>query len=174
MNPVGALLRADDIQLDVDVPDKPRLLERIAELLARRLGLSDAEVLDSLDARERLGSTGLGHGVAIPHARMPQCNAMAGVLVRTRVAIPFDAPDRKPVSIFLALVVPKQATELHLQLLATAANMFSDRVFRDQLRGCASPDMLRALLVAWPDPPVRGGESTATTPQGPARSDPNP
>ena len=150
------------------------MLEQIAELLARRHGFPKREVLESLTAREQLGSTGLGHGVAIPHARMPQCDAAAGVFVRTKVAVPFDAPDRKPVSIFLALIVPKQATERHLQLLATAASMFSDRAFRDKLRGCASPDMLRALLVAWPDPPVRGGESTATTPQGPARSDPNP
>ena len=131
------------------------------------------EVLESLTAREQLGSTGLGHGVAIPHARMPQCDAAAGVFVRTKAAIPFDAPDRKPVSIFLALVVPKQATERHLQLLATAATMFSDRAFRDKLRACPDPDMVRELLAAWPDSPVRRGDSTATTPQGPVRSDSN-
>src|ERR1700674_4087154 len=121
MNPVGELLGVEDIRLDVDVPDKDRLLERIAALLSRRLGLAQAQVLDSLIAREQLGSTGLGHGVAIPHARMPQCYAAAAVFVRTRAALPFEAPDRKPVSIFLALIVPKQATEHHLQLLATAA-----------------------------------------------------
>jgi nitrogen PTS system EIIA component len=155
MNPVGELLEIDDIQLDIDVPDKARLLQRIASLLARRLHLSDAEVLESLMAREQLGSTGLGHGVAIPHARMLQCNAVAGVFVRTKFAIPFDAPDRKPVSLFLALVVPKQATERHLQLLATAATMFDDRAFRDRLGACPDPSAARELLAAWPDSPAR-------------------
>ena len=153
MNPVGELLRLGDINLDVDVPDKAGLLQLIASLLARRLGLSYADVLESLTAREDLGSTALGHGVAIPHARMPQCYAVAGVFVRTKAAVPFDAPDHKPVSLFLALVVPKQATERHLQLLATAATMFNDRVFREKLRAESDPDMVRGLLMAWPDSP---------------------
>jgi len=153
MNPVGELLRLGDINLDVDVPDKAGLLQLIASLLARRLGLSYADVLESLTAREDLGSTALGHGVAIPHARMPQCYAVAGVFVRTKVAVPFDAPDHKPVSLFLALVVPKQATERHLQLLATAATMFNDRDFREKLRAEPAPDTVRGLLMAWPDSP---------------------
>jgi PTS system nitrogen regulatory IIA component len=168
MNPVGELLGIDDIQLDVDVPDKARLLQRLASLLARRLHLSDAEVLESLMAREQLGSTGLGHGVAIPHARMPQCNAMAGVFVRTKFAIPFDAPDRKPVSLFLGLVVPKQPIERHLQLLATAATMFDDRTFRDTLRACLEPRTVRELLEAWPDSSTPGKAATGA---GPGTSD---
>ena len=151
MNPVGELLGRDDIQLDVDVPDKARLLQWIAALLARRLGLADADVLESLTVREQMGSTGLGHGVAIPHARMPQCDAEAGVFVRTKVPISFDAPDRKPVSLFLALIVPKQATERHLRLLATAATMFNDRSFRDKLRMNGDPNAVRELLAAWSD-----------------------
>jgi nitrogen PTS system EIIA component len=162
MNPVGELLGLDDIQLDVDVPDKARLLQRIAALLARRLGLTDTDVLESLTVREQMGSTGLGHGVAIPHARMPQCDAVAGVFVRTKFAIPFDAPDRKPVSLFLALIVPKQATERHLRLLATAATMFNDRAFRDKLRMGPDPSAVRELLAAWSDSPASGsGEAGA-------------
>ncbi len=160
MNPVGELLGLGDIHLDVDVSDKARVLRRIASLLAQRLGLSDAEVLESLAAREQLGSTGLGHGVAIPHARMPQCYAVAGVFVRTPIAIPFDAPDHKPVSLFLALVVPKQATERHLQLLATAATMFNDRAFREKLRAESDPGRVRELLTAWPDSPEPGSDAT--------------
>lgn len=160
MNPVGELLGLGDIHLDVDVSDKARLLQRIASLLAQRLGLSDAEVLESLAAREQLGSTGLGHGIAIPHARMPQCYAVAGVFARTTIAIPFDAPDHKPVSLFLALVVPKQATERHLQLLATAATMFNDRGFRERLRTESDPGRIRELLMAWPDSPEPGGGAT--------------
>jgi len=171
MNPVGELLRAEDIRLDLDVPDKPRLLERVAALLAQRHGLSHAQVLESLIAREQLGSTGLGHGVAIPHARMPQCYAAAGVFVRTKIAIPFDAPDRKPVSLFLGLIVPKQATERHLRLLATAAAMFSDRTFRDQLRTFPDPATIRDLLVAWQDPAAPVGNSTGVIPASSPRND---
>jgi PTS system nitrogen regulatory IIA component len=171
MNPVGELLHVEDIHLDLDVPDKGRLLERIATLLSRRQGLSDAEVLESLKAREQLGSTGLGHGVAIPHARMPQCGAAAGVFVRTKVAVPFDAPDHKPVSIFLALIVPKQPTERHLQLLATAAAMFGDRSFRDKLRTCPDPRTARELLAAWPDSPAVGSDSIVATSASSVRND---
>ncbi len=159
MNPVSELLTVDDIQLDVDVPDKARLLQRMAALLSRRQGLSQAQVLEGLTAREQLGSTGLGHGVAIPHARMPQCGAATGVFVRTKVAVPFDAPDGKPASIFLGLLVPKQATERHLQLLSTAAAMFSDRGFRDKLRKAPDASTVRALLTAWPGSPAQGDDS---------------
>ena len=170
MNPVCELLGVDDIQLDVDVPDKARLLQRLAALLSRRQGLSEAEVLSGLIAREKLGSTGLGHGVALPHARMPQCDAAAGAFVRTKLALPFDAPDGKPVSIFLALLVPKQPTERHLQLLSTAARMFSDRTFRDKLRAASDPTMVRELIAAWPGAPEKGSDSIGVTPSSAARS----
>jgi PTS system nitrogen regulatory IIA component len=107
-----------------------------------------------MTAREQLGSTGVGHGVAIPHARMTQCGAAAAVLVRTKVGIPFDAPDGRPVSVFLGLIVPNMANERHLQLLATAAGMLSDRAFRDKLRTCTEPAAARELLAAWPDAPA--------------------
>jgi PTS system nitrogen regulatory IIA component len=74
--------------------------------------------------------------------------------VRTRFAIPFDAPDGKPVSVFLGLIVPNKATERHLQLLATAAGMLSDRTFRDKLRTSTDPGTVRELLAAWPDAPA--------------------
>ena len=102
-------------------------------------------------AREQLGSTSVGHGVAIPHARMSQCVAAVAVFVRTKSAIPFDAPDGKPVSVFLGLIVPNKANERHLQLLATAAGMLSDRSFRDKLKTCTDPSAVRELLAAWPD-----------------------
>jgi PTS system nitrogen regulatory IIA component len=151
MNPVGEVLAVDDIALDLDLSSKEALLRRVADMLARQSGLSAGEILVSLQAREELGSTALGHGVAIPHARMPQCGAAGGVLVRTRYGIPFDAPDGKPVSVFLGLIVPKQANERHLKLLATAAAMFSDRAFREKLRTSSDPSAVSDLLDAWPD-----------------------
>jgi PTS system nitrogen regulatory IIA component len=159
MNPIGELLAVDDIELDLDVPDKEALLGRIADMLSRHLGLSRAQVLENLTLREQLGSTGLGHGVAIPHARMTECYAAACALVRTKAAIAFDAPDGKPVSLFLGLVVPKEANERHLKLLGTAAAMFNDRALRDKLRTCTDRNIVRQLLVAWPDlgAPVTAG-----------------
>jgi len=151
MNPIGELLAVDDVRLDVDVSSKTQLLDLIAAQLAVRRGISKSVILESLMAREQLGSTGVGHGVAIPHARMSQCAAPAATFVRTRLAIPFDAPDGKPVSVFLGLIVPNKATERHLQLLATAAGMLDDRSFRDKLRSGNDPNAVKALLTSWPD-----------------------
>jgi PTS system nitrogen regulatory IIA component len=151
MNAVGELLKLEDIALDVDASNGTALLQRIAAMLARRSLLIEAEVLESLKAREALGSTGLGHGIAIPHARMAQCGASAGALVRTRFAVPFNAPDGKPVSVFLGLIVPKQANERHLKLLATAAAMFSDRDFREKLQTSVEASQALELLTRWSD-----------------------
>ena len=153
MNPLGDLLSADDVRLDVDVSTKEQLLRQVASLLAARQGLAEGPILEGMLAREQLGSTGVGHGVAIPHARMSQCHAAAAVFVRTQVGIPFDAPDGRPVSVFLGLIVPNMANERHLQLLAAAAGMLSDRTFRDKLRAAADPAEVRELLAAWPDAP---------------------
>jgi PTS system nitrogen regulatory IIA component len=157
MNPLGELLALDDVRLDLDVSNKTQLLEQIAILLAARHGLPKTVVLEGLSAREQLGSTGVGHGVAIPHARMNQCAVPAAAFVRTKVAIPFDAPDGKPVSVFLGLIVPNKANERHLQLLATAAGMLSDRIFRDKLKTSTDPMAVRELLAAWPDAPPAAG-----------------
>ena len=157
MNPVGALLTLDDVRLDVDVSTKAQLLEQVAALLATRHGLSRTLILECLTVREQLGSTGVGHGVAIPHARMSQCAVPASAFVRTKVAIPFDAPDGKPVSVFLGLIVPNKANERHLQLLATAAGMLGDRIFRDKLKTSTDPRTVRELLAAWPDAPATAG-----------------
>jgi PTS system nitrogen regulatory IIA component len=157
MNALGELLGPEDVRLDVDVSSKVQLLQQVAALLAARHNLSPATLLESLNAREQMGSTGVGHGVAIPHARMSECVAAAAVFLRTKDAIPFDAPDGRPVSVFLGLIVPNKANERHLQLLATAASMLSDRAFRDKLRVCADPEAVRALLVAWPDEPAAAG-----------------
>ena len=151
VNPLGEVLGAEDIYLDLDASTKAELLEQIAGLLAGRRGLSKAQVLENLTAREQLGSTGMGHGVAIPHARMYECEMATGVFVRTKGGVPFDAPDGKPASLFLALLVPKQATQRHLHLLATAAAIFSDRTSRDMLKASADPSAVRDLLIGWRD-----------------------
>lgn len=153
MNQLGELIGAD-VELDLKVSEASALLERIASMLARRGGLVVRDVLASLRAREELGSTALGHGVAIPHARMPQCAGAAGVFVRTRTGIDFGAPDGRPVSLFLGLIVPKAANERHLKLLATAASIFSDRSMRENLRMSTSPIAVSELLATWPEAPA--------------------
>ena len=154
MNPLGELLTPNDVSLDLDVANKYQLLDRVAALLAARHGLSKTLVTESLTLRKQLGSTGVGHGTAIPHARMSQCTAPAAVFVRTKFAISFDAPDEKPVSVFLGLIVPNTATERHLQLLATAAGMLEDRTFRDKLKTFPDPTIVMKLLAAWPAAPA--------------------
>lgn len=153
MNAIGEMLTREDVRLDLEVSGKDQVIEEIATLLAMRNGLSKAQILESLAARERLGSTGVGHGVAIPHARTARCSAPAAVFVRTRTAIAFDAPDGKPVSIFLGLIVPDRATERHLLILATAAAMFRDRTFRERLKAGESPAAIVDLFAGWVEEP---------------------
>jgi PTS system nitrogen regulatory IIA component len=151
MNPVGELLQPEDICLDVDLSSKSQLFDKISEILARRHGLVREKVRESLVERERLGSTGLGHGVAIPHARMNNLQQAVGSFVRTRMPIPFDAPDDRPVTNILALLVPAEATDKHLQLMANAAGMFDDKTFRGRLRSCTQPREVKALFSEWPE-----------------------
>jgi nitrogen PTS system EIIA component len=154
MNAVGELLAVDDIRLDVDVSNKEQVLAEIAALLAARNGLSRTQIQEGLAAREQLGSTGVGHGVAIPHARTDRCAAPAAVFVRTKTPIPFDAPDARPVSLFLGLIVPDRATERHLLILSTAAAMFNDKAFREKLRVADSPAAIQELLAGWAEAPA--------------------
>ena len=146
MNALAKLLSAEDILLDVDVFNKSQLFEQAAKLFERRHGINGALALNNLLAREDLGSTGLGHGVAIPHARIHGLEQEVGLLVRTQRAIPFSAPDDKPVSLLLFLLVPDHANEAHLALLADAVKLFSDRNFREQFKRCADVNDVLSLL----------------------------
>jgi PTS system nitrogen regulatory IIA component len=150
MNLIAKLLSPEDILLDVDAPSKTRVFEEVGRLLERRHGLSQMEVVDSLCAREKMGSTGLGQGVAIPHARVKSLHTAVAAYVRTSLPIQFDAPDGKPVSDMVVLLVPQHATEEHLQILASVAEMFADRPFREQLRMCVDASSVSRLFADWP------------------------
>src|SRR5579862_693311 len=136
MAAVAELLSLQDILLDLDVTTKERAFEAIGRLLNGRCGLAQREVALALAAREQLGSTGLGHGMAIPHARLKGLTRVVAAFVRTKLPIPFEAPDEKPVSDMLVLLVPDRATQRHLALLAEVAEMFNDLRFRTRLRMC--------------------------------------
>jgi len=129
---------------------KKRLLEQLSELLARGADdLEAADIFDCLLARERLGSTGLGEGVAIPHARMPGNRHTLAAFVRLDQGIDFDAIDHQPVDLFFALLVPEESAESHLQLLAQLAEMFRDPELRKRLRDTKDPHALLHLLEEW-------------------------
>ena len=138
MNPLSNLLAADQVLLDLDASSKKRVFEQAGMLFESRLGLARSIIFDSLFAREKLGSTGLGQGVAIPHGRIKGLKQAVGAFLRLAQPVPFDSPDGRPVNLLFVLLVPEQATEEHLQILSELAQRFSERSFRDKL--AAAPD----------------------------------
>jgi PTS system nitrogen regulatory IIA component len=145
-NALADLLALEDILLDCEAPTRERLFASVASVLAPRHGLREDAIVAGLDARESLGSTALGQGVAIPHARLSGLRHAIAAFVRPRAAIPFDAPDGKPVASLLVLLVPEGATDAHLELLAQAAGLFCDKAFRDRLNRCDGAAEIRAAL----------------------------
>jgi PTS system nitrogen regulatory IIA component len=128
------LLSPERVVLDQTLSSKKAVLERAAELLALNDGAaSGRDIFEALCQRERLGSTGLGHGVAIPHCRVEQSGA-TGALIRLKHPIDFDGPDAEDVDLFFALAVPAQCSEAHLRLLASIAELFGDPTRRERLR----------------------------------------
>jgi PTS system nitrogen regulatory IIA component len=149
MNPIAELLPAENVRLDVEVPTKARLFEAVGALFEASRGLAVRTIIDSLAAREKLGSTGLGQGIAIPHGRIKGLKTALGAYLRLKTPIAFDAPDGKPVAQVFVLLVPEQATEQHLQLLSELAQMFSDRSFRERVATATDPGAVHALFTAW-------------------------
>jgi len=133
MRLIASLLQPEYVLLDLAASSKDALFDVIAEHLATPLGLTPKVIAKSLIDREKLGSTGLGQGVAIPHGRIKQLKQAAGVFVRTRDAVPFGAPDNEPVRLLFVLLVPEHATDLHLQILSELAEVFGDRALRERL-----------------------------------------
>ncbi|MCB1851233.1 MAG: PTS sugar transporter subunit IIA [Gammaproteobacteria bacterium] len=128
-------LTLDRISLKSGAGSKKRILEETGALLASAIpGLTSEQVFDKLLERERLGSTGLGQGIALPHARIEGVETACGALIRLQPGVDFDAMDDKAVDIVFGLMVPQQATEEHLQLLAKLATLFSNEKFCTRLR----------------------------------------
>jgi PTS system nitrogen regulatory IIA component len=125
------------------------VFEQVGLLFENNLGIARSNVYDALFAREKLGSTGLGLGVAIPHGRIKGLKHAAGAFVRLQVPVQFDAPDGKPVDLIFVLLVPEAANDQHLQLLSELAQMFSARAFREKLLAAPDAAALHALFAAW-------------------------
>jgi len=149
VNHISALLPVANIVVDLDVASKAECFAAVAALFERTAGLVKTNVAASLAAREKLGSTGLGQGIAIPHGRLRGLKVAQGAFLRLARPIAFDAPDGKPVSQVFVLLVPEHATDQHLQLLSELAQMFSERTFRDRLAGATDARELCALIGAW-------------------------
>lgn len=149
MSLVAQILPPSNVVIDMDVSSKKRVFEQAGLLFENNHSIARAQVFDSLFAREKLGSTGLGQGVAIPHGRVKGLKNAVGALVRMKAPIPFDAPDGQGVSLIFLLMVPDRATDAHLQILSELAEMFSDKVFRDQLLAAATASDLHSLITGW-------------------------
>ena len=156
MSLVAKLLPVANVLPDLAASSKKRLFEQLGLLFENRHGIARATVFESLFARERLGSTGLGQGVAIPHGRIKGLKEALGAFARLAQPVPFDAPDGKPVGFVFALLVPEHATEKHLELLSELAQMFSDRALREAMAGAPDAQALHQLIAEWqPDAPGR-------------------
>jgi PTS system nitrogen regulatory IIA component len=141
------LIVADRIGHGLKIGSKKRLLEVLAELLGiGDQSLTPEAVFEHLRERERLGSTGLGHGIALPHARMKHVKEATAAFIQLQKGVSFDAIDDKPVDLAFALLVPESANEMHLQLLSQLATMFSDARLRQNLREARSPEHILGLL----------------------------
>ncbi len=149
MNRLASILPVTQVLVHVDASSKKRAFEEVGLLFENLHGLSRALVTDSLFARERLGSTGLGHGVAIPHGRIKGLKAPMAAVLQLAQPIGFDAPDEQPVSLLIFLLVPEAATQKHLEILSEIAELLSDAALRDQLNACGSADELHGLIAGW-------------------------
>lgn len=146
---IDNILAPDLALCKVPASSKKRVLEFIAEQIHRHdSSLSEQQIFNNLIARERLGSTGIGQGIAIPHCRLDGLKQVIGVLMTLAETVEFDAIDNQPVDLVFALVVPREATSEHLELLSQLAETFNERAFCDQLRHCEDAATLYQRMTA--------------------------
>ncbi len=149
MNRLVSILSAEHVLVHVDATSKKRAFEEAGLLFENLHGLSRALVTDSLFSRERLGSTGLGHGVAIPHGRIKGLKSPMAAVFQLANPISFDAPDELPVSLLIFLLVPEAATQKHLEILSEIAEMLSDASLREKFSAIGDATQLYDLIASW-------------------------
>jgi PTS system nitrogen regulatory IIA component len=150
MNRIAAALTPTRIRLDSRATSKEQLLQEAGRLFCTYEGWAPEEIATNLIAREAIGSTGLGHAFALPHARLKGLRHAVAAFLRVELALDFGAPDGKPVSDFLVILVPENAGEAHLQMLAQAVGLFGERAFRDHLRQQTNPTAILHAFATWP------------------------
>lgn len=149
MNRLASILPAAQVLVHVDATSKKRAFEEAGLLFENLHGLSRSLVTDSLFSRERLGSTGLGHGVAIPHGRIKGLKSPMAAVLQLASPIGFDAPDEQAVSLLIFLLVPEAATQKHLEILSEIAEMLSDATLREKLAASTDAADLHGLIANW-------------------------
>ena len=149
MNRLASILPAAQVLVSVDATSKKRAFEEAGLLFENLHGLSRALITESLFARERLGSTGLGHGVAIPHGRIKGMKAPMAALFRLANPIGFDAPDEQPVNLLIFLLVPEAATQKHLEILSEIAELLSDAPLREKIKASTDAAELHGMIATW-------------------------
>jgi len=155
MNQFNQILPPENVVLDLDVSSKKRAFEQVGLLFENNCGIARSVVSDNLFARERLGSTGLGHGVAVPHGRIKGLKAPLAAFVRLAEPIPFESPDGQPVNLLVFLLIPDQVTQQHLEILSEVAEIFSDETFRTMLTNAPDAAAVHARIITW-QPSVQG------------------
>lgn len=149
MNRLAAILPLPQVLVGVEATSKKRAFEEAGLLFENLHGLGRAMVTDSLFARERLGSTGLGHGVAIPHGRVKGLKAPMAAMMQLAQPVGFDAPDEAPVRLLIFLLVPEAATQKHLEILSEIAELLSDADLRERLKNTTDTNAVHALVHQW-------------------------
>ena len=146
MSQLLRLLPPENVLLDLEATSKKRVFERVGLLFENNQGIARSTVFEALFAREKLGSTGLGHGIAVPHGRIKGLKEAKGAFVRLASPVPFESPDGQPVSLLFVLLVPEHATDQHLQILSELAELFSDRASRESLSVATDADRVRQVF----------------------------
>jgi PTS system nitrogen regulatory IIA component len=149
MNRLSSILPESQVLVSVDATSKKRAFEEAGLLFETLHGLNRALITDSLFARERLGSTGLGHGVAIPHGRIKGLKQPLAAVFQLANPIGFDAPDELPVELLIFLLVPEAATQKHLEILSEIAELLSDSGLRDRMKSADATATLHGLITSW-------------------------
>lgn len=149
MNSISRLLVPENVKVDLAVSSKKRLFEQVGLMFEESDGIERDKVFDSLFARERLGSTGLGEGVAIPHGRIKGLKEPRAAVVRLETPLPFDAPDGEPVKLLVVLLVPENANEEHLEILSELAELLSDESIRESMMTQDDTGQIHQALSTW-------------------------
>lgn len=149
MTHFSQILPPENVVLDLDVSSKKRAFEQAGLLFENNCSIARSTVSDNLFARERLGSTGLGHGVAVPHGRIKGLKAPLAAFVRLAEPIAFESPDGQPVNLLVFLLIPDHVTQQHLEILSEIAEMFSDEAFRNVLATASDAASIHARIITW-------------------------
>jgi len=143
---ISALLSPELIFINPDISSKKRLLEFIADTISKQFALTQTVIYNNLLERERLGSTGLGNGFAVPHARLSELNITVGCFIRLEKPVNFDAMDQQPVDLIFCIIIPEAATDEHLQILSSLAKIFSQDQIRADIRNADSTDHIIRII----------------------------